>query len=231
MHHNSRRPKLESQTEPRPARTASPPFPMNRAVTWFVAGSIRDRGWPREVTQTIPSPVVMSPPRPGGCTSITEITRLLPGSSRDTVPSSWLSTQTAPRPATRKRGERPTAIVASGWLPTASTRRTEFWCVQLTQTAPNPDAAAKDPGGTGIRASTVLLTGFTRAREAPRSVGIQTARASTASPPSLVAAARAILVVTSLEARSTLTSEPSPQQGTQSDPCPTTRPEHGSVPT
>lgn len=231
MRHNSRKPKLESQTDLRPAHNASPPFPTYRAVTSLVAGSIRDKGWPRRVTQTIPSPVAMSPPLPGGCTLITAVARLLAGSRRETVPSPWLTTQTAPRPAVRKRGDAPTEIVASTWLLTASTRSTEFPCVQLTQTAPNPAAAAKDRGGSGIRASTVLLTGFTRASDVPCSVGIQTARPSTASPPSSSAGATAILAIILFEAKSTLTSKPSPQQGTQSDPCPTARPEHGCAPT
>src|SRR5262245_37874982 len=97
------RPKLHSQIAPRPTRSASPPGPTNCDVTSFVAGSIFVSGLPRLVTQTAPEPMAMSPPAPGISNSIVATTRLAPTSIRETVPSSWLSTQTEPKPTARNR--------------------------------------------------------------------------------------------------------------------------------
>src|SRR6185295_19957467 len=102
--------RFDNQTDPSPTRTASPPFPVNCWTTVFVDGSIRDNGYSNAVTQTDPSPTAMSPPGPGTPTSIVATTLLVAGSILETLPSPWLSVQTAPPPAAMKRGVLPTAI-------------------------------------------------------------------------------------------------------------------------
>ena len=82
-----------------PTRKASPPFPTYCVTTRLVAGSIFESGLPMAVTQTAPSPTAISPPAPGTPTSMVADTLLVAGSTRDTLPSPWLSVQTLPKPS------------------------------------------------------------------------------------------------------------------------------------
>src|SRR6185295_579037 len=140
--------RFDSQTEPRPTRTASPPLPKNCWTTVLVAMSMRDRGNSNEVTQTDPSPTAISPPPPGTPTSIVATTLLVFGSMRDTLPSPWFSVHTAPPPAAMKRGDLPTGIVSTTRLVRGSTRATVLCSVLVTQTASSPKARPYDPDAT-----------------------------------------------------------------------------------
>src|SRR5438067_9442684 len=77
---------FESHTDPRPTRIASPPSPANCCTTLPVAGSIREIGNSKEVTQTEPSPKAISPPEPGTPTSMVSTTLFVFGSTFETSP-------------------------------------------------------------------------------------------------------------------------------------------------
>src|SRR5438105_1550411 len=80
-------------------------------------------------TQTAPSPAARSPPRPGTPTLIVATTLLVFGSIRETEPSVWFRTHTAPSPTARKRGWLRTAMVAVTVFDFGSTRWTEPFSV------------------------------------------------------------------------------------------------------
>src|SRR3954468_5725136 len=140
--------RFDSQTEPSPTRTASPPLPVNCCTTVLVAGSMRDSGYSNAVTHTEPSPTAMSPPPPGTPTSIAAAPLLVAGSIRDTLPSPWFSVHTAPPPAAMNRGVLPTAIVSTTRLVCGSTLVTVPRSVLVTQSASSPNARPYDPGAT-----------------------------------------------------------------------------------
>ena len=88
----------------------SPPHATPAAATTAARRDRRSSGsYVRSstATQTLPSANASSPGRPP--TSISSVTRPVPGSIRLTVPSSWFATQTAPRRPTMPAGPRPTA--------------------------------------------------------------------------------------------------------------------------
>ncbi len=90
----------------KPVLMQSPPTPVNCSVTAFLRGSILDTGVPGIVTQTPSSPAAIHPPSPGTFTGMVAVTWLVCGSIRETLPSDWFRTQTAPSPGT-SRAERP----------------------------------------------------------------------------------------------------------------------------
>ena len=79
-------------------------IPVNCSVTVLLSGSIFDTGVPGIVTHTPPSPAAIHPPSPGTFAGIVAVTWLVCGSIRETLPSDWFRTQTAPSPVARKRG-------------------------------------------------------------------------------------------------------------------------------
>src|SRR5439155_12531559 len=98
-------------------------------------------------------------PWPGTSTSIVATTWLVVGSIRDTVPSPWFRTQSAPSPAARNRGDGPTRTLASTLLVAGSIRETTDWVVLLAQTAPKPATTANEPGGTVISVEITFRNG------------------------------------------------------------------------
>src|SRR5262249_3746164 len=95
----------ETQTLPSPALTAPLPWEgPNRFTTSLVFGSMADRRTLVARTQTAPSPAAMSPPSPGTPILMVATTLLVFGSIRETEPSVWFRTHTAPSPTARKRG-------------------------------------------------------------------------------------------------------------------------------
>src|SRR3954447_9065615 len=86
-----------------------------------------------------------------------------PGSSRVTVPSSWLATQTAPRPARIPSGPSPTLTVS--WiLPPVLTLLTVSSSELVTQTAPSPTATLSGLVPTFVVPATRRLSGSIRVR-------------------------------------------------------------------
>src|SRR4029453_13268613 len=137
--------RFDSQIDPRPTRTASPPSPKNCCTTVFVDGSMRESGYSNAVTHTDPSPTAMSPPGPGTPTSMVATTLFVFGSIRETLPSPWLSVHTAPPPAAMNRGDLPTGIVSTTRLVRGSTRATLLCSVLVTHTASSPKASPYEP--------------------------------------------------------------------------------------
>jgi len=112
-----------------------------------------------------------------------------------------------------------------------STRVSRLCSVLVIQTASPPNATANDPGATGIRPMTVLVAGSMRASVPCASIMIQKLPAPTAMPPSLLPIVSGNVAVTLPDLRSIRETLLSPQVGTQTDPKPAARPEHGLAPT
>ncbi len=72
-------------------------------------------------------------------------TRSVPGSTRDSVPSRWLTTHSDPPAATIATGACPTAIVCTTTRLAGSTRATD--CASTFATHNEPPAATTRPGG------------------------------------------------------------------------------------
>src|SRR5262245_47938541 len=79
--------RFDSQMEPRPARIASPPSPLNCCRTLSVLGSTRVIGNSNVVTHTDPSPYEISPPPPGTPSSMVATTLLVFTSTFERLPS------------------------------------------------------------------------------------------------------------------------------------------------
>src|SRR5512140_1172389 len=117
-------------------------------------------------------------------------------STRETVPSPWLSVQMEPAPAVRKRGPGPTAMVSVTALDFASTRVTTLFSGLLTQIAPSPYTQATDPGATAISAATWFVAGSMRESVPLISVTIHTASGDATMPPSLFAGPTGMVATT-----------------------------------
>src|ERR1700743_322487 len=130
-------------------------------------------------------------------------TRLVLGSTRETVPSPWFRVQTEPRPTARKRGFGPTLMVVVTRLVLGSTRVKVLPAVLVTQTAPSPYSAAKEPGGTAMSATALLVAGSMRVRTPFGSVKYQMLSSLAVMVPSVSAGPRGMVAATLLLAIST----------------------------
>src|SRR6267143_205951 len=136
-------------------------------------------------------------------------------STRETVPSPWLSVQMAPPPAVMKRGRDPTSTLSVRRFVFGSTRTTMLFSVLETQTAPSsPATQVNEPDGTCISATTLFVSGSILERMPLRSLSIHTLSALVAIPPSLSAGPAEIVAATSFVFISTRESVWSPQFGT-----------------
>src|SRR3954447_20704293 len=155
----------EIQTASRSAATL--PLPARkpyRATTLLVAGSIRDTSELLTRAQTAPWPTAMSPPYTFQSTSIVAAIAFVAGSIRITVPSSLLSTQTAPSPVARNPVPRWDLTSASTAPVTGSRRETIPVAPLVTESDPKPYRTALAPSGAVRRsATTSFLRGSTRA--------------------------------------------------------------------
>src|SRR5262249_23162136 len=102
---------LWAETHNLPSPTRIAPLPRagpNRFTTRLVFKSMTMSRSLSPRTQTAPSPAAMSPPKPCTPVSIVATTLFVSGSIRETVPSAWFRTHTAPSPDLRgDRGRMP----------------------------------------------------------------------------------------------------------------------------
>jgi hypothetical protein len=89
-----------------------------------------------------------------GPTSIFAATRFVRGSTRDTVPATVCTTQTAPLPAASSLGPFGTSMEAATSFVCGSILASDASAVFDTHTLPSPIAIPPGPPGTGIRATT-----------------------------------------------------------------------------
>src|SRR5258705_398757 len=134
--------RFDSQTNPRPTRTASPPLPWNCCTTVLVDGSKRASvPFASVISHTLPAPVAMDPsvlPMVVLIVAVTvpvcKSTRLIDGG---VVASPQFGTHRLPKPAARpEQGRLPTATVAATAPVFGSSLETLSFGLFDTQTAP-----------------------------------------------------------------------------------------------